>query len=717
MRSLFGPVPVVRNDAPVNISSPSYGLGLFGIPMSRDTNAQLAATGNVGVLWQIVDRITSSVAAPEWRLYRKARSGREEDRTPVETGHAVLDLLNKPNPDMLRTDLMEAVQQPTELIGEGILLVTRIGGAGSLPMELWPVLPNRMEPVPNRAGRIVAWKYVEPDGTKVELDPADVLRLKRPNPLDPSPAGRGLGPVQSSMSQIDSARYGAEWQRNFFINGAEPGGIIEVPEGLSDEQFQMISRRWREQHQGVANAHRVALIEYGKWVDRKASMRDLQIAELQAIPDEQIRKAFGFPKPLLGSVDDVNRANAEAAEVFFSRWLVNPRLERWKQLFNHRLLPMYPGGTGLELDFDNPVPPDAAAIDRERDSKTAAAVALIGAGFSPSSVLPALGLPDMDFTAGGEGEGAMSPEAIGNLAQSLYLGTVEKAVMTWDEARAVLRSAGVPLAEGVPAPVVAGPVRAAATRLPYAMLGLPPAIRAQASEDLERVQEQWEAALDRLLDKWGSVTEAQRDALLDQIQALVDDGQLADLGVLSPAEDDGMELLLAAMLGIGVAAAKQQADEASKQGVSVEPARMVEEDFEQPAAATARLLAAGLAAAAGREALRLATPGVSGREVAEQVKGFIDDLSDRQLRDQLGGALTAAQNQARFATLEAAPDADYFATEELDNNTCGPCRDVDGRRFETLDEARALYANGGYTRCQGRERCRGTVVAVWEENT
>lgn len=715
MRSLFGPVPVVRNDAPVNISPPSYGLGMFGIPLSRDTTAQLAATANVGVLWQIIDRIATSVAAPEWRLYRRARSGREEDRTPVDA-HAVLDLLNKPNPDMLRSELMETVQQPQDLIGESIMLVTRIGGPTSLPMELWPVLPTRIEPVPNTRGRIVAWKYTEPDGTKVELNPADVLRMKRPNPLDPSPAGRGLGPVQSSMSQIDSARYGAEWQRNFFINGAEPGGIIEVPEGLTDEQFNTITRRWREQHQGVANAHRVALIEYGKWVDRKASMRDLQIAELQAIPDEQIRKAFGFPKPLLGSVDDVNRANADAAEVSFSRWLVNPRLERWKQLLNHRLLPMYPGGAGLELDFDNPVPPDAEAIDRERDSKVAAAVALIGAGFSPSSVLPALGLPDMDFTAGGEGEGAMSPEAIGNLAQSLYLGTVEKAVMTWDEARAVLRSAGVPLAEGVPAPVAAPPaVQARATRLPFAMLGLPVEIRAQASEDLERVQQQWEAALERLLDRWGSVTEAQRDALLDQIQALVEDGQLADLGVLSPAEDDGMELLLAAMLGIGIAAAKQQSDEASKQGVSVEPARLVEEDFEQPAAATARLLAAGLAAAAGREALRLATPGVSGGEVAEQVRSFIDDLSDRQLRDQLGGALTAAQNQARFATLEAAPDADYFATEELDSNTCSACRDVDGRRFETLAEARALYANGGYTRCQGRERCRGTVVAVWEE--
>lgn len=720
MRSVFGPIV---NDAPVPLAPTRYSTGLFGVPLNRDTTSQLATTGHVGVLWQIVDRLTTSVSSVEWRLYERAASGREEDRREV-TSHPALDLWNNPNPHFLRPDLIETAQQPQELIGEGILLVTRVGSSvKSLPLELWPVSPARMEPVPHPKKFIEHWWYITPEGQKLRVENEDVLRIKRPNPND---LYRGLGPIQALMSQIDSARYGAEWQRNFFINGAEPGGIIEYDENLQDDEFDIATRRWREQHQGVANAHRVAIIERGRWVERKVSLKDLGIAELQAIPDEQIRKSFGYPKPLLGSVDDVNRANAEAAEVVFARWLVNPRLERWKQLLNRRLLPMYAGRKNLEFDYDNPVPPDAEAIDRERDSKVAAAVALVGADFDPNEVLASLGMPSISYRGGGEA--GLSPEAIGNLIQSLYLGTPEKAAITWDEARAILRAAGVDLPENVPAPVVAGgpPVQARAypsheqqledIRNTHIPPPVPVPLLLQMADDLARVQEQWETALDRLLDQWGPVTAAQRDTLVNQIQDLIDDGAVAELAALESDADTGAELLVAAMLGLATAAAKQQSDEASKQGVSVEPARHTEEDFEQPAAAASGLLAAGLAAAAGREALRLATPGASGREVAEQVEQFIDDLTDRQLRDQLGGQLTAAQNQGRIATLAAAPPADYYATEELDGNTCPPCRDIDGRRFDTLEEARTTYGNGGFRRCQGRERCRGTIVAVWEES-
>jgi len=82
--------------------------------------------------------------------------------------------------------------------------------------------------------------------------------------------------------------------------------------------------------------------------------------------------------------------------------------------------------------------------------------------------------------------------------------------------------------------------------------------------------------------------------------------------------------------------------------------------------------------------------------------------------DQLGGALSNAQNTARIATMRSAPVAAYYADETLDQNTCGPCADVDGKWLgNDLDNVEELYPNGGYRDCEGRERCRGTVVAVW----
>jgi hypothetical protein len=82
----------------------------------------------------------------------------------------------------------------------------------------------------------------------------------------------------------------------------------------------------------------------------------MQFAELALASRETIREAFGFPKPMLGAVDDVNRANADAADLVFARWLLVPRLKRTKRRAELiLLLPMYgKGGAGLEFDYVSP---------------------------------------------------------------------------------------------------------------------------------------------------------------------------------------------------------------------------------------------------------------------------------------------------------------------------------------------------------------------------
>jgi len=722
MRSPFGPV-AIRNETPVNLTGRWRG-NLFGVPMRNDTDAQLAAVGSVGTLFAITSALGTSVSAVEWHLYRRAKSGKEEDRVEV-TAHAALDLINKPNPFYTRPDLIETTQQPIDLVGEGIVLLRRMGGPTSLPLELWPVRPDRMEPVPHPTEFISHWLYHSPDGEKIRIENADVGRIKLPNPRDPF---RGMGPVQSLLADIDSSRYSAEWNRNFFINGAEPGGIIEVENALSDPEFNEMTSRWREQHQGVGNAHRVAIIEHGKWVDRKMSMKDMQFAEMRDVPREIIREAYRMSKFMLGSVEGTNRATAIAAKAVYAENLIVPRLDRWKRLLNTWLLPMYSGGDKLEFDYDNPVPPDAEALDRERDSKIEAAAKLITQGFEPAGVLVALGLPEIPFM----GESSeMSPRALAEMLQKIYLSV--GVVIDSEEAREILNRAGANLDPGpMPEPTEPVPPQLEPGQFepedpsgededdlekeppPFARARVTNRVRRilnAASEDLEAVQAQWDAALTALLASYGAVTTAQRAALLTSIRSLIDDGDLAGLSALSVDSAAGAALLEDAMADLSDKAATQTAREADKQGVKVDP--VPGSDFGPAAVAGAALLAAGLAGSAGREALRLATPGVSAADVADGVSEFLESLTDRAERDQLGGALTAAQNQARLATLEAAPDATYVATEALDSATCAECRRIDGTEFATLDDAAALYGNGGYTKCAGRERCRGTIVAEW----
>ena len=383
MKALLGPL---LNSSPVPLARRAASV-IFPGTDRNDATAQLRAMGTVGTLFASIGILANATSQVEWKLWRKAASGKREDRKEV-TSHPALDLWQKPNKFTTRQELVESGQQHIDLTGEGWLVVAR-SPKSPIPLELWLIRPDKMAPVPHPTEFLSGYVYTGPDGEKVPLGIEDVLFIRMPNPMDPY---RGMGPVQSIFTDLESTRAASEWNRNFFANDASPGGVIEFPEGISDEDFDQFSARWREQHQGVNNAHRVAIIEHGKWVDRSYSMRDMQFSELRQVSSDTILEALGMPKFAVGRIDDVNRASAESATAWFAKRLTVPRLERWKGMLNNDLLPLFKA-TDVEFDYENPVPPDSEVFNAERDSKVTAGVALIGAGFTAESVVKAFDLP------------------------------------------------------------------------------------------------------------------------------------------------------------------------------------------------------------------------------------------------------------------------------------------------------------------------------------
>ncbi|WP_406324469.1 phage portal protein [Streptomyces niveus] len=471
-RTLLG---ALLNRAPVDTPVPFASRGQTrALPFLRPAGVtgQMRAMGSVGTLFSIVNRTSNATAQVDWKLYRKAKSGMKEDRIEV-TSHAALDLWNKPNSHMPRQEFVETFQQHVDLTGEGWWIVAR-DPRSSIPLELWPARPDRMTPVPSREKFLDGYVYTSPDGEQVPLGLDQVIFLRMPNPLDPY---RGMGPVQSVLADLDATRYSAEWNRNFFLNSAEPGGIIEVPNGLSDNDFNQLRERWNEQHRGVANAHRVAILEHGAWKDRKLSQRDMQFVELRAVSRAVLREAFGISAFALGEVTDINRATANAAMAWFAQQLTVPRLERIKSALNNDLLPLFgPTATGLEFDYENPVPPDPETEAALLTARTAAAKDLIEAGLSSASVLSAVGLPEIESSPAEGGDGTITPRELGDMIQSIYLGV--GTVITWEEGRDILNRAGAGLNLTTPAPEGPPPRRGARAQfedLAAALLGEPPA--------------------------------------------------------------------------------------------------------------------------------------------------------------------------------------------------------------------------------------------------
>lgn len=380
---------------------------LFNLGGGRgDRESFLRTYSRSGTVYSIVSLLAQAAATPAWHLYRKERpDGRvryttgdkgSDQRTEV-VKHACIHLLNRPNDFHTRFEFFEGSNQHEELTGETFWVVSREGFG--FPTSMWYVRPDRMEPVPSPEDYLVGWIYTGPNGEQVPLKLDEVISEKLPDPIDPF---RGAGPVSAIMPNIDQQRYATEYQRNLFIAGAEPNGIIQVPNRLSEAEFDELVDRWRETHQGVARAGRVGILESGaQWIPNPHSNKDMEYVNLRTNNRDEIREAWRMHKAMLGTVEDVNRANAQTAEEVFVGWQEIPRLNRRRDTLNCKLLPMfYPDDTppdriDVEWDYEDPSPENREEANAELSAKAAAAQMLVDAGYDHDDVAEVVGLPPM----------------------------------------------------------------------------------------------------------------------------------------------------------------------------------------------------------------------------------------------------------------------------------------------------------------------------------
>ena len=686
-----------RAEAPIQyVPDVGFQIGPLAGIGSVDDREQILRRSQTqsGTLFAVLDGIIGSVSSVRWHLYRTTSSG---ERIEI-TSHPALSVMQRPNRFMSWSDLVSIMILHYELVGEAYAVLSRIG---RIPVEIWPIRPDRMDPKPHKTEFIELWNYRNPSGTITELPVDDILWMRRPNGYDPY---HGIGPVQSVLVELDAAQYSAEWNRNFFLNSASPGGVIEIPGTLNDSQFERLMKRWRSSHKGTRNAHKVSIIEGGgKWVGTSQSMRDMDFTGLRQLSSEAIREAFRYPVPLLGTTTDVNRATAQAARGIRAEEITLPLLEQIRQIMNTVFTTQYTTGTGrLEFDFESPVQEDEELAIRRLDSSVKAAVALAGAGWDPDESLAAVGMPAITW----RGQGGSPAVKI--------TGDSKIVAMEPGTLRRVPGRTGEPHEHSPTCRYVAVDL----PEIPDPPPGTPDEL--DADPDLDAVQAAWLKRVKKTLSAWDDVLDGQYSELTDQVRAAIDSGDITSLTNLSCPTGRALVVLSDAMQDMSETAADQAAEETEDQDVDADPVPADETWITDHATVVTAVMGAALAASAARVALQLSQAGMSGDEVATAVREHLDSLTDAQPRLAIGAALTAAQNESRLKTFAAAasdPDGPipaYYASEVLDSNTCPECRDIDRKWLgNDLAIVRRLYPAGGYVNCLGGPRCRGTVVVVW----
>ncbi len=283
-------------------------------------------------VWACVRLLSETVASLPLPVYRR-QSPRGKDRA---IDHPLYTLLHDaPNPEMTSYTFREMLQ--AHLVTWGNCYAEIDYGADGYgtgyPKALWPLLPSQMQ-VERVKGQIV-YEYTLPDGKQMTIPNYRVLHI-------PGLGYNGLvgySPIRMAKEAIGLSLATEEFGARFFGNGSSFGGFLEHPAKLSDEAQKRLLKSFEEKHQGLSNAHRLAILEEGmKYHSSGIPPEDAQFLETRQFQVSEIARFFHIPPHMIGDLSKATFSNIEHQTIEFVVYTLRPWLVRWEQVLNRKLL-------------------------------------------------------------------------------------------------------------------------------------------------------------------------------------------------------------------------------------------------------------------------------------------------------------------------------------------------------------------------------------------
>ena len=95
--------------------------------------------------------------------------------------------------------------------------------------------------------------------------------------------GYGRSELEDMVSITTSMLWSDQYNQNFFKLGSAPKGILRIKGGTNNPRLQDFRQRWMSMVSGVANSHRVPVIdsETAEWIDLQNKNRDMEFSKWQ----------------------------------------------------------------------------------------------------------------------------------------------------------------------------------------------------------------------------------------------------------------------------------------------------------------------------------------------------------------------------------------------------------------------------------------------------
>jgi len=268
----------------------------------------------------------------------------------------IVKLFQKPNEKDSYFTYFEASTLYLALYGETFWYMLdsagQAAGISTLPGAMQVLIPNRMSHDVDEYGRVSKWTY-DTGRQRIEISPDKILHIKFPNPYDPV---RGLPPIQSAKSDIDSDYLAGKFSRSFFRNGANPGTVFTLPEDdeSSDEHRKAFIKDWNRLHRGASKQYKTAILNPG--MDAKKiglTQEEMDYVKQREFNAERVLSVLGVPPPMAGFYEQATYGNVRTAKKIFWNETIKAYARRYESSLNNFFLPMYAPGHICKFNFSD----------------------------------------------------------------------------------------------------------------------------------------------------------------------------------------------------------------------------------------------------------------------------------------------------------------------------------------------------------------------------
>lgn len=288
-------------------------------------------------VWRCVDLLASVCAMLPLRIIRATEKGGFAFRETAKDLQEHRLLHSRPNPWMTSFGWRQQQGMSLHLTGDAFSAL-RLDNGGRVD-RIIPLHPRQVQVLQDDDGYPV-YDVQPSDQTK---KPVRMLAYEMHHVWLHSLDGyRGVSPITANREAIGLSMGLEEYGSRLMSNGAVMSGVLKVPREAGPEARALAKKTWEEGHRGLANAHKVAVLEEGMdFTPISMKSVDAQWLEARKFQVEEICRIYGCPPELIQHTSPVSSWGTGVEQRFIS-WMatkVDPILVANEQALQRDILP------------------------------------------------------------------------------------------------------------------------------------------------------------------------------------------------------------------------------------------------------------------------------------------------------------------------------------------------------------------------------------------